>query len=98
MKIITANRLGDGAVVFLSAEGWVTDIVDSAVLNAPDAIEAGFVTAERSASEQEIVGVEAIEVSLDENRSPVPIRLRERIRAFGPTVRYGEAARQRLVA
>lgn len=98
MKIITANRLDDGSVVFLSAEGWVTDITRSAVLNAPDAIEAGFATAARSTEEHEIVGVEAIDVSVDENRGPVPVRLRERIRAFGPTVHYGEAARQRLVA
>ena len=27
-----------------------------------------------------------------------PVRLRERIRAFGPTVPFGEAARERLVA
>ena len=98
MKIFTANRLGDGAVVFLSAEGWVTDIARSAVLSAADAIEAGFVAANRSVESQEIVGVEAIDVDLDENNRPVPVRLRERIRAFGPTVNYGEAARQRLVA
>jgi Protein of unknown function (DUF2849) len=98
MKIITANRLDDGVVVFLSAEGWVTNIADSAVLSAPDAIEAGFVAAARSAQEQVIVDVNAIEVDLDDERRPVPVRLRERIRAFGPTVHYGEAALQRLVA
>jgi Protein of unknown function (DUF2849) len=98
MKIITANRLDDGAVVFLSAQGWVTDIARSAVLSAPDAIEAGFFAAARSANEQVIVDVNAIDVDLDAERRPVPVRLRERIRAFGPTVQYGEAALQQLVA
>lgn len=98
MKIITANRLDDGAVVFLSSNGWVTDIAQAAVLSALDAIEAGFATAERFARDQVIVDASAVEVALDENQRPVPVKLRERIRAFGPTVHYGQAALQRLVA
>jgi hypothetical protein len=98
MKIITANRLDDGIVVFLSANGWETDILRSAVLNAPDAVEAGLATATRAVAERQVIDVNAIDVELDENRRPVPRRLRERIRAFGPTVHYGEEARQRLVA
>lgn len=98
MKVITANRLSDGIVVFLSAQGWVADIASAAILNAPDAIEAGLTAAERSESSREILAFEAIDVSLDENERPVPVRLRERIRAFGPTVQYGAAARQSLVA
>jgi hypothetical protein len=98
MKIITANRLNDGIVVFLSASGWETDIGLSAVLNAPDAVEAGLATAANSVANREIVDVNAIDVEIDESNAPVPVRLRERIRAFGPTVQYGEAARQRLAA
>ncbi len=98
MKIITANRLSDGVVVYLSADGWSVRISGAAVLNAPDAIEAGLATAKRAIANREVVDVNAIDITLDDNRSPVPVRLRERIRAFGPTVGYGEAALQRLVA
>ena len=38
-KVATANRLSDGAVVFLSAAGWVTEIARSAVLSAELALE-----------------------------------------------------------
>lgn len=98
MKLITANRLFDGVVVFLSADGWVADIARAAILNAADALEAGLATAARSAAEHQIVDVNVIDVFLDESGRPVPVRLRERIRAFGPTVPFGEAARAALAA
>lgn len=98
MKIISANRLSDGIVVYLTGSGWVVSIGAAAILNAEDAIDAGLATAKRAVANREIVDVAAIDVTLDENSAPVPVRLRERIRAFGPTVEYGEAALQRLVA
>jgi hypothetical protein len=98
MKIITANRLTDGVVVYLAGNGWVDGIAAAAVLNAPDAIDAGLETAKRAFANREVVDVNAIDVTLDDNRRPVPVRLRERIRAFGPTVGYGEGALPRLVA
>lgn len=98
MKLITANRLSDGVVVFLSAAGFVAAIGQATILDAPEAVEAGLAAAARAATGHEIVDVAVIDVTLDENRSPVPVRLRERIRAFGPTVPFGEAARERLAA
>jgi hypothetical protein len=98
VKIITANRLSDGVVVYLKGDGWVPAIAGASVLNAPDAIDAGLAIAKRAIANREVVDVNAIDVSLDENRLPIPNRLRERIRAFGPTTSYGEAAVQRLVA
>jgi hypothetical protein len=98
MKIITANRLTDGVVVYLTGNGWVDGIAAAAVLKAPDAIDAGLETARRAIANREVVDVSAIDVTLDDNHRPVPVRLRERIRAFGPTVGYGEAALPRLVA
>jgi hypothetical protein len=98
VKIITANRLSDGVVVYLKGDGWVPAIAGASVLNAQDAIDAGLAIAKRAIANREVVDVNAIDISLDENRLPVPNRLRERIRAFGPTTSYGEAAVQRLVA
>lgn len=98
MKIITANRLTDGVVVFLSGKGWVTEIAKSAVLSASDAVEAGLAAASRAVADREVVEAAAIDVTLDAQKYPVPVKLRERIRAFGPTVEYGEAARLRQAA
>ncbi len=98
MKIITANRLSDGVVVYLAATGWVAGIASAAVLQAADAIEAGLAAAARAIANREVIDVAAIDVTLNDSNHPVPVRLRERIRAYGPTVDYGEAARQRLAA
>jgi hypothetical protein len=98
MKIVTANRLSDGAVVFLSAQGWVTSIARSAVLSAPDALEAALVSAKRAIANREVIDANAVDVTLDANALPVPVRLRERIRAFGPTVPYGQAPAQAIAA
>lgn len=98
MKIITANRLSDGTVVFLSAEGWITEIARAAVLSAHDAIEAGLAAAARAVADREVIDTAAIDVTVEEGSGPVPVRLRERIRAFGPTVAFGEAARAALAA
>ena len=98
MKVITANRLSDGLVVYLSGLGWETKIAKAAVLSASDALEAGLDSARRAIANREVVDVNAIDVALGESRLPVPVRLRERIRAFGPTVPYGEQAAELLVA
>ncbi len=92
MKIITANRLTDGIVVYLSGAGWETAIHEAAVLSASDALEAGLDTARRAIANREVVDVNAIDVTVGDDRRPVPVRLRERIRAFGPTVAFGEMA------
>jgi len=98
MKLITANRLFDGVVVFLSAGGFVAEIGKAAILSAADAVEAGLATAKAAQANHEVVDVNVIDVTLDNAGSPVPVRLRERIRAFGPTVPFGEAARTALIA
>ncbi|MEZ5871289.1 MAG: DUF2849 domain-containing protein [Nitratireductor sp.] len=98
MKTITANRLDDGAVVWLSGAGWETSIAQAAVLSAPDAIDAGLQAAARAVANREVVEIAAIDVTLDQNRRPVPVRLRERIRAFGPTIPFASDAQQSLVA
>jgi hypothetical protein len=92
MKVITANRLSDGAVVYLASGDWKQGIIGASVLSAQDAVEAGLAAAARAVANREIVDVAAIDVELDQARTPRPLRLRERIRAFGPTVAFGESA------
>lgn len=84
LKTITASRVRDGAVVWRTAGGgWSPDVSDAAVLEqTADALEAAKADlASRLVSD-------VYEIDIEEGPAgPVPVRLRERIRATGPTVR-----------
>ena len=91
-QVVTANRLRDGAVVYLAADGgWSTVFADSAV--ARDAEVAGrlMAVAERAAADQVVVGPYLIEVILAGGRFQ-PLGTRERIRAGGPSIAERSAA------
>jgi hypothetical protein len=95
-KAITANRLSDGLVVFLDEEGsWTLSLAEGRLVT--DGPELDEANAYARAQQDARVVVEAypIDVEIVEGR-PVPVRLRERIRAEGPTVLYGEAERAKL--
>ncbi len=80
--IYTANRLGDGRVVFLDAGfAWVDAMAD-AVICRDEAIEAGLAAGQASERRQEVVGVYAVDVDEDGR----PLKQRERIRAVGPSI------------
>lgn len=86
-QVATANRLDDGAVVFLAHDAGWTESLD-AVWLARDAAEAAVILdcAESSVANRIVVGPYLIEVELDGGRAR-PVKLREAIRAGGPTVR-----------
>jgi sulfite reductase (NADPH) hemoprotein beta-component len=84
-QAVTANRLGDGIVIFLTAEGtWAETPRAAAWAEDKDGQDALLRAAEAS---HEAVGPYLIEVSFDAEGCPHPTRNRERIRALGPTVR-----------
>lgn len=86
-QMIIANRLKDGAVVFLASDhGWVTSI-DAGLLLEND-VDAEQALAVAAGHEADCVVVEPvlIEVAAQEGRVR-PTAIREAIRAFGPTVR-----------
>ncbi|WP_319772747.1 DUF2849 domain-containing protein [Breoghania sp.] len=86
-KIVTANRLADGEVVWLGHnEVWVETIESAWLLEDESALEAGEAAATRAVALNRIVDVEVIDVRR-EGGAIVPVRLRERIRAAGPTFR-----------
>ncbi len=90
-KAITANRLDDGRVVFLDQVGaWVPTLVEAHLLS--DGAELAKATAYARTQHDARIVVEpyAIDIEMVDG-VPVPARIRERIRAQGPTVRYGEA-------
>jgi len=81
--VITANRLLDGLVVYQTATGEWSELAVAAVVGTDDlaaAMELGRAAEDR----QEVTGVYEVEVDIAAG-SPVPMRLRERIRAYGPT-------------
>ena len=85
--MITANRLGDGVVVFQDPSGaWTEDFHLGAVLTAEAEKATALALAERAQSDNEVVEPYWIEL---ESRAGhyVPKALREAIRASGPTVR-----------
>jgi Protein of unknown function (DUF2849) len=85
-EIVTANRLADGAVVYLMADGgWSERFADAAV--APDEAAATALVAigEAAVAAQRVVGLYRAEVGLDDGR-PAPIDMKERIRARGPSI------------
>jgi hypothetical protein len=86
VKVLTANRLTDGIAVWYADGGWA-DTVDNADIAhdkaAEDRLEAiGALASARN----EVVDVNLIDVSVV-GGVVEPVRLREKIRATGPTIR-----------
>jgi hypothetical protein len=87
VHIVTANRLRDGAVVYLAPDHGLAERLDAAErLATKDETDAALARAARYVAEQVIVNPYPIEVT--ESRGGLkPVRMREVIRAAGPTVR-----------
>ena len=87
MKILTANRLVDGEVVWLGADHSWVNAIDGAEIAHDAATEEKLARAGHAAFlRNEVVDVNLIDIALVDGRGE-PQRLRERIRAAGPTVR-----------
>lgn len=91
-RVLTANRLRDGLVVFLTAPKgagapeWVTAIAAAAVAEDDAAMAALEAAGKAAEAAQQVVGAYLIDVAVT-GEGPVPLRKRERIRAAGgPTV------------
>ncbi len=89
----TANRLRDGAVVYLAADGsWSTRFADSAVAEDAAGAERLAAVANQAALDRVVVGPYLIEVAVAGGRLQ-PLGTRERIRASGPSVSEGVVER-----
>ncbi|WP_298431081.1 DUF2849 domain-containing protein [uncultured Jannaschia sp.] len=81
-KVVTANRLLEGDVVYLSAaDTWVTALSDAEMLTDEAVAEARLLDA---LAQPHIVGAYLAEVTRTEN-GPAPVHFREAFRASGPT-------------
>ena len=87
LRVISANRLRDGGVVYFGgSRGWVERFGMAEVYESAEALDSGIARAkedERSNLVLEIAPVDAVREAGDLR----PAHLREEIRAAGPTVR-----------
>lgn len=86
-QMIIANRLRDGAVVFLApGEGWELEIAAGTVIDDQEEATRLLAVAKRHEDECRVVEPTLIDVEIKDGK-PRPTAIREAIRAFGPTVR-----------
>ncbi len=88
LKVLTANRLTDGVAVWLAEGGlWQTSLQGARVAETAEEIETLEAVGKAATADNLVVDVNLIDV---ENLDGVlvPQRLRERIRADGPTINY----------
>ena len=89
--VVTANRVGDGAVVFRTADGrWTTRLEEAAVTDA--APVASELLAGATADDLGAVGAYVAPVAIDRD-GVHPGNLRETIRLRGPTFDLPASAR-----
>lgn len=86
LRLVTANRLTDGVVVFLGLDGqWTARISESAAVATSAEADHLLAIARDSALRAEVVEPYIIEAERLDG-VPVPERFRERIRVTGPTI------------
>ncbi|NIZ03368.1 DUF2849 domain-containing protein [Thalassospira lucentensis] len=87
LQVATANRLDDGLVVFLTANGgWSENINDSRVADGKEA--AAVLLQEASAPELDVVIVGPYLIDVEQQDGGlVPTKYREVLRTKGPSVR-----------
>ncbi|HEV7415290.1 DUF2849 domain-containing protein [Tianweitania sediminis] len=85
MKILTANRLVDGEVVWLAPDGsWATELQSAEVVQTPEDEARLQAAGKHALAASLVVDVNLVEVSIADGTIR-PNRLREQIRALGPT-------------
>jgi Protein of unknown function (DUF2849) len=85
-SVLTANRLGDGIVVFLDFEGaWSESLAEAVVARSPDEVKALEDRGAYDAARNLVVEPYLVEVR-EAAGELTPIRYRERVRAIGPSI------------
>jgi hypothetical protein len=87
LKAVTANRLSDGAVVYLAEGGeWAERLAGARVVDGKEAAAALLADAERDAALCRVVTPYLIDVARNTDGALRPATYREHIRAFGPSI------------
>lgn len=83
-SVVTANRTGDGAVIYRTASrGWSVDLSDAAIVRTAD--DARKLLAESVADDIGAIGAYIAPVEITDQGSIAPGNLREKIRQQGVT-------------
>ena len=86
ISVLTANRLGDGIVVFLDFEGaWSENLAEAVVARSPDEVRALQDRGTYDAEHNLVVEPYLVEVR-ETVGGLIPIRYRERVRVAGPSI------------
>ena len=86
-QVITANRLSDGSVVFLGqGRAWVDRLSEAEVFSSVEASAEALAAAAKDEQDNVILDLYAIDVA-PKDGTVAPVKLREAIRAQGPTVK-----------
>lgn len=87
-RVLTANRLHDGVAVWLGANGqWALSLKDALLARHDEALAALEIAGRRALDDNRVVDVNLIDVE-ETSDGLRPLRLRERIRADGPSIDY----------
>ncbi|MGH6850853.1 MAG: DUF2849 domain-containing protein, partial [Methylocella sp.] len=87
-KVISANRLADGIVVYAGRDGdWFERLPQAKIFADKAAAEAGLLFAQNDAKRNLVVEPVLVEVTEDVS-GPRAVSLREAIRARGPTIDF----------
>ena len=81
-KVVTANHLLKGDVIYQTATGWTRNLRDAEILT--DEADADLRLIEASQQTSEVVGAYLADVAV-EGEAPVPTHFREDFRATGPS-------------
>ncbi|MEP4198268.1 MAG: DUF2849 domain-containing protein [Aliishimia sp.] len=94
-KVVTANALIEGDVIYQTATGWTRTLSEAEVLT--DEADADLRMIEASQQRDVVVGVYLADVDLSQG-TPNPIHFREDFRATGPSnYDHGKQAEQKNV-
>ena len=86
ISVLTANRLGDGVVVFLDVDGdWIEGIGAAAVARMPEEVRALEARGAHDAARNLVVDPYLVEVH-EAAGGLTPVRARERVRVAGPSI------------
>jgi hypothetical protein len=84
LRVLTANRLADGRVVYLGDDGWTGEIALARLIFDDTQAAAAEHEAQEAVAARLVVEPYLIDVEAEQG-GVQPQRLRERIRADGPT-------------
>jgi len=81
-KVVTANHLLEGDVIYQTATGWTRDLAEAEVLTDEADADVRLIHAQSQADV--IVGAYLADVAVEDDR-PVPTHFRETFRTRGPS-------------